>query len=157
MADMAQNTRDQQRVRRARRADPLPDSSGMPSDHVGVLLAGLVMMLIGWGGLYWLVTTQDVGLGPQIWGFFMLLHLAITGTVLPVVRFINVRFTRIDDDLPSGGVIVRESAWVGLFVVICAWLQILRALSAPVVLVILLVFIVLEAFIRSRESNDDEG
>ena len=153
---MAENSRQTRRQARRRRPEPIDEPQGMPPDHVGILFAGVLMMIGGWGGLFWLVTTQSVGLGPQIWSFFMFLHIAITGTVLPLIRFINVRFTRIDEELPPGGVIVRQSAWVGLFVVICAWFQIPRALSIPVLFFVGLVFIVLEGFIRSRELNADE-
>lgn len=134
--------------------DDLPEH--MPSDHAGVLIAALVMIVTGWGGLFWLVTTQTVGLGPQIWAFFVLLHIAVTGTVMPVVRFLNVRLTPLDDELPPGGVIVRQSVWVGLFVVICAWLQIPRVLSLPIIFFLILVFVVLEVFLRTRELRDDE-
>lgn len=132
------------------------DVEGTPPDHIGALLTGVVMMVLGWAGLFWLVTTQEVSLGPEIWLFFLLLHFAVTGTVMPVVRYLNVRFTRIDRPLPPGGVIVRQSVWVGLFVVLCAWMQIPRVLSVPVVFFLLLVFIVLEGFLRIRELNADE-
>ncbi len=131
-------------------------SGGVPPDHIGALITGVVMMIGGWAGLYWLVTTQQVSLGPPIWMFFILLHIAVTGTVMPLVRYLNVRFTRIDRPLPPGGVIVRQSVWVGLFVVICAWMQIPRVLSTPVIFFLLLVFIVLEGFLRIREINGDD-
>lgn len=132
------------------------NTRNMPPDHVGALITGTVMMVLGWAGLYWLVTTQPVSLGPEIWLFFVLLHIAVTGTVLPIVRYLNVRLTRVDRPVPPGGVIVRQSVWVGLFVVICAWMQIPRVLSVPVVFFLILVFIVLEGFLRLREINADE-
>lgn len=128
----------------------------IPPDHRGVLAAGLLMMVIGWLGLYQLVTTSLPRIGGPLWLFFLLLHLAVTGTVMPFVRYLNVRFTPVDAALPPGGVIVRQSIWVGLFVVACAWLQIPRALSWPVAFFLALVFIVLEIFLRSRELAADE-
>lgn len=131
-------------------------SEKMPADHRGVLFAGFIMMLIGWLGLYQLVTTSLPRIGGPLWLFFMLLHVAVTGTVMPFVRYLNVRFTPIDAPLPPGGVIVRQSVWVGLFVVTCAWLQIPRALSWPVAFFLALVFLVLEIFLRSRELGSNE-
>ncbi|MAS32453.1 MAG: hypothetical protein CL610_00515 [Anaerolineaceae bacterium] len=122
----------------------------IPSDHIGVLLAATVMIVGGWGGLYTLVTTTLPRVG-QRWLFFVLLHIAVTGTVLPFVRYLNVRFTPIDVPLPPGGVLVRQSVWVGLFVVTCAWLQIPRVLNPPIAFFIALVFVVIEVFLRSRE------
>lgn len=122
----------------------------IPSDHIGVLLAAAVMIVGGWGGLYTLVMTTLPRVG-QRWLFFVLLHIAVTGTVLPFVRYLNVRFTPIDVPLPPGGVLVRQSVWVGLFVVTCAWLQIPRVLNPPIAFFIALVFVVIEVFLRSRE------
>lgn len=129
-------------------------SNQMPADHMGVLLAALAMMLIGWGGLALLINTNPPRIGAELWSFFVLLHIAVTGTVLPFVRYFNVRFTRVAAPAPPGGVIVRQSVWIGLFAVICAWLQILRTLSVPVAFFVALVFIVLEAFLRTKEVNE---
>lgn len=126
-----------------------------PPDHVGVLIASLVMVVLGWGGLYWLVTTQIPRIGGELWLFFVLLHLAITGTAIPFVRYVNLRFTPIDVELPPGGIIVRQSVWIGLVVVAYSWLQILRALSIPVAFLLALVFIVIEAFLRMREIANE--
>ena len=125
--------------------------SGTPPDHIGLLAAALGMMLVGWGGLYWLVTTTLPRIGGELWLFFILLLMAITGTAIPIVRYINVRFTPLDIEVPPGGVIVRQSIWIGLFVVTCAWLQIPRALSLPMAIFLVFVLVVIEGFLRSRE------
>ncbi len=125
-------------------------TSKIPPDHIGVMIAALVMIVAGWGGLYTLITTTLPRVG-QRWLFFVLLHIAVTGTVLPFVRYLNVRFTPVDAPLPPGGVLVRQSVWIALFIVTCAWLQIPRVLNAPVAFFVALVFIVIEVFLRSRE------
>jgi hypothetical protein len=126
----------------------------MPPDHIGVMIAALIMMIGGWLGLYTLITTTLPRPGQQ-WLFFVLLHIAVTGTALPFVRYINLRFTPADVSLPAGGVLVRQSVWIGLFVVICAWLQILRVLNAPMAFFVALMFVVVEIFLRSREIADE--
>jgi hypothetical protein len=135
---------------------PLPalPSSKMPPDHIGVMIAGVLMMAGGWYGVYQLVTTALPRVGPR-WLFFVLLHIAVTGTVLPFVRYINLRFTPIDADPPPGGVMVRQSVWAGLFVVACAWLQIPRVLSLPIAFFLALALIVVEVFLRSRELANE--
>lgn len=130
---------------------PTPVTTSLPPDHIGLLVAAVVMMIIGWGGLYRLMTTTLPRIGGELWLFFILLLVAITGTAVPIVRYLNVRFTPMDVDVPPGGVIVRQSIWIGLFVVTCAWLQIPRALSLPLALFIILVLVVVEVFLRSRE------
>ncbi|NWF69554.1 MAG: hypothetical protein HXY40_10750 [Chloroflexi bacterium] len=129
--------------------------SSLPPDHIGVLLIAVVMMIGGWAGLFWLVTTRLPRIGGELWAFFALLTLAVTGTALPFVRYLNVRFTPIDRDVPSGGVLVRQSIWIALFVVTCSWLQILRTLSWPVAFFLVLVLVVIEIFLRSRELADE--
>ncbi len=126
-------------------------SSNMPPDHAGLLIAAVLMMLIGWLGLFQLISTTLPRIGGELWLFFGLLQIAVTGTAIPPIRFLNVRFTSLMDDVPPGGVIVRQSVWIGLFVVTCAWLQIPRALSLPLAVFVALVFIVVEIFLRTRE------
>lgn len=128
----------------------------IPPDHVGVLIAGVVMMVGGWAGIYQLVTTTLPRVG-QRWLFFLLLQLAVTGTVLPFVRYLNVRFTPIDDDLPPGGVLVRQSIWIGLFAMVCIWLQMPRRLNLPIAFFLALIFVVIEVFLRSREIRNERA
>jgi hypothetical protein len=132
--------------------DSLTQSSSArtPPDHVGILIASLILMVVGWGGLYQLVTTTLPRVG-QRWLFFVLLHIAVSATVLPFIRYLNIRFTPADYDLPPSGVIVRQSVWVGVFAVTCAWLQIPRVLSLPTAFFLALALIVIEVFLRSRE------
>lgn len=135
---------------------PGSDPDKMPPDHTGVLIAGAVFMLIGWGGLFQLVTTTLPRIG-QRWIFFLLLQMAITGTVLPFIRYLNVRFTPVTDDLPPGGVLVRQGIWVGLFIVICTWLQIPRILNLPIAFFLAVVLIGIEVFLRSREIRNERA
>lgn len=134
-----------------RRERPQNPNSSNPSDHRGLLVASLVLMLLGWFGLYELVSTSLPRIGGQLWLFFVLLQLAVVGTSLPIVRYLNVRFTPMDEEVPASGVIVRQSVWLALFVVTCAWLQIPRALTLPLAIFIGVVFLVVEIFLRTRE------
>jgi hypothetical protein len=129
--------------------------AGMPSDHVGVLIISALMFFGGWAGLYWLISTRLPRIGGELWAFFALLTIAVTGTALPFVRYLNVRFTPIHAELPSGGVLVRQSIWIALFVVTCAWLQILRTLSLPIAFFLGFVLVVIEIFVRSRETANE--
>lgn len=126
----------------------------MPPDHIGVMIAAFIMMVIGWGGLYILIDSVMPRVGPR-WLFFMLLLIATTGTILPLVRYLNARFTKSEHDLPPGGVLVRQSVWVGIFVVTCAWLQIPRVLTPPIAFFLGLVFVVIEVFLRFRELGNE--
>lgn len=143
--------------KRTSRRGRTPRPNRMPSDHVGVLVAALVMVVGGASGAFLLILNNPPRIGAELWLFFILLHMIITGVMIPLVRYVNVRFTPINADLPPGGIIVRQSVWIGLYVVIMAWLQILRVLSVPIAFFLGLVFIVLEGFLRSRELAQERA
>lgn len=130
---------------------PVRPSSG----HSGMLVAAAVMMMVGWGGLMQLITTTRPRIGGEIWLFFILLQMAVTGTAIPIVRYFSIRFMSAFAAAPLAGVIVRRSVWVGIMAVACAWLLIPRALSLSFALILLLMFIVIEIFLRSREMSHE--
>ena len=119
--------------------------------YIGIVVAAIMMMVLGWGGLYQLITTTIPRLGAEMWLFFVLLQVAVTGTAIPIVLYLNVRFTRTQSSSPNYVVIVRQSMWIGLFVVACAWLRIPRILSLPIASLLVLLFIGIEFVIRTRE------
>lgn len=120
-------------------------------DHAGLMLAAALMAVTGWIGLWLLVTTALPTAFPR-WLFFVCLYLAVTGTVLPFVRFLNLRFSRAGAP-PASSVILRQSVWVGLFVVACAWLQIPRVLNPVIALFLAISLLVIEIFLRVREQD----
>lgn len=124
-----------------------------PPDHIGLMTAAAVMIVVGLGGLYWLVIGSGSlpRIGGELWLFFVLLLTASSGLALPLIRFINVRFTPLHREVPSAGVIVRQSVWVGMWVVVCAWLQIPRLLTLPLAIFIAAALLMVELFLRSRE------
>lgn len=117
----------------------------------GLLLAALVMFVVGWGGLIYLIASARPRIGGEIWLFFILLQIAVTGTAIPPVRFITGRLAQADGGQPMTAVIVRRSVWIGMIAVICAWLLIPRYLSLPVLFILVVLFVVVEVFLRNRE------
>lgn len=132
----------------ARRPTPAPTQA--PRDHNGMLVTAIVLAIGSWLGLYQLITTELPRVGQRFL-FFMLLMVAVACTVVPFVRYLNVRFTPVIRPIPPSGVIIRQSVWVGLFAVMCAWLQIPRVLTLPIAFFLALALIVVEVFLRSRE------
>lgn len=112
-------------------------------------LTAALLALLGWGGLAGLVFNVDPRIGTlPLWGFFVLWLMALTGTALPFVRYLNRRFS----PEPVGADIqVRQAVWVGLFAAACAWMQrsgLLHSASAALLLVALAV---VEWLLRMRE------
>ena len=116
----------------------------------GVNFAAGLLMLVGWGGLYFLVQNVRPTAGPR-WYFFILMYIAVVGTSLPIVRFVNVRFRQQGNNI-SDAVILRQSLWIGLYVTIAAWLQILRVLGVVLAVLLALAFVAIEAFLGVREN-----
>jgi len=121
----------------------------------GVLLASLFMFVIGWGGLLNLVISTRPRIGGEIWLFFILLQIAVTGTAIPILCLVSQRLRPVNDRVPLAGVVVRRSVWIGIIVVTCAWLMIPRYMSAPILLILILLFVVIEVFLRNRELANE--
>ena len=102
----------------------------------------------GWVGLYFLITGSPPLAFPR-WLFFILLFVAVTGTAIPFSWLLNRRFGH---SPVTGGIILRQGMWFGLFSVIAAWLQIPRNLTGPIAFFLALSMIVIEIFLRLREQ-----
>lgn len=128
----------------------LPSAGG---EGRGVLLAALAMMLVGWAGLAALVATTRPRIGGEIWLFFILLQIAVTGSAIP---FFHMLSRYLAPGRPtSTGVVVRRSVWLGIWTVLCAWLMIPRYLTLPIACMLALLFLVLEVFLRNRELANE--
>lgn len=85
------------------------------------------------------------------WGFFALLILALTGTVLPIVYFFHRRFP--DQPPADASVIIRQSVWFGVYGATLAWLQLGRLVTVYVILGLAGGLFAIEYFIRLRERS----
>jgi hypothetical protein len=90
--------------------------------------SALFLMVAGWGGLAALIFVfQSPPFVWARWGFFGLWFMGLTGTALPIVYFLNLRFPT--DPPIEPGSIVRQAMWVGLYGCIIAWLQLGRVMA----------------------------
>jgi hypothetical protein len=113
-------------------------------------LSSLVLMLIGWGGLYLLLTETLPYVWPR-WGFFVLTLMAVTGTALPIVYFFHRRFP---DEAPAqAGVVVRQALWFGIYAAMLGWLQLGRLVTVYVILGLAGGLAAIEYLIRLRERS----
>lgn len=112
--------------------------------------AAFCLMLIGWGGLFLLIQYNPPTVWPR-WLFFFLSVLAVCGTALPVVAFLNRRFT--SKPAASTSTIMRQSLWFGIYFPTLAWLRMPRVLTPASALLIAIGIIVVEALLRLRERS----
>jgi hypothetical protein len=110
----------------------------------------IILALIGWGGLFVLVNLTIPTVGPR-WLFFFLGVLALTGTSLPAIAYLNKRFPTAPP--ATNGAIFREAIWVGIFFPTIAWLQLGRVLTPALALLLAIGLIAIEVLIRLRERS----
>ncbi len=114
------------------------------------LPAALILILAGWGGLIAVIRFSTPSGGAR-WLFFFTLMLALTGTVLPLVAFLNRRFSSLPPPTPL--VVLRQSLWVGIYVATLAWLQIGRVLNPVIAVMLGLGLVLIEWLLRLRERS----
>jgi hypothetical protein len=113
-------------------------------------LSALLLMIVGWGGLYLLITQTLPYVWPR-WGFFVLTLIALTGTVLPGVYFFHRRFS--GEKPAEANVLVRQALWVGVYGATLAWLQLGRLVTVYVILGLAAGLAAIEYFMRLREKS----
>lgn len=113
----------------------------------------IILVILGWGGLFLLFQRTMPTVGPR-WLFFFLWVLALTGTALPGVAFLNRRFPTVPP--ATSGIIIREAIWVGLYGATLAWLQLGRVLNLALAVLLASGFIAIEILVRLRERSQWE-
>ncbi|NPV85606.1 MAG: hypothetical protein HPY45_06305 [Anaerolineae bacterium] len=121
----------------------------IPSIHLFVL-TGIVLAIFGWGGLIWLVMFTLPYLGPR-WLLFFLVVVALSGTAMPVVAYINRRLS-VKHGFEANAV-VRQSLWVGIYADLLIWLQLGRVLTFNIAIYLLIGFAAIETLLRLRETS----
>lgn len=120
-----------------------------------ITLIAFIVGAAAWAGLAYTVTnyvpdSTTISLG------MVLAFIAITGTVLPPIHYLNYRFAgEIDEETvtrPDDWRIYRQSGMLGLLAAICLWFQLMRVLNWIIVLLLVGVFVLIEVFFRSRNE-----
>lgn len=126
-------------------------SSTPPSLRLGDYLPlSISLMAVGWGGLAYLIFFTLPTLGMR-WLFYFLAVLAFTGTALPMVAFLHVRFPGKKPTPVSS--VVRQALWAGIYFPTLAWLQVARVLTVGLAIFIALCFFVIEVALTMRERS----
>jgi hypothetical protein len=117
---------------------------------ISYLPAALILMVLGWGGLYY-VTNYTEPSGGTRWLFFFTAVLALSGTALPITAFLNRRFP---SNPPAGGaVITRQAVWAGIYLPILLWLRLGRVANVSLALLLAAGLILIEFLLRLRERS----
>jgi hypothetical protein len=111
------------------------------------ILPTLILLLIGWGGLYALALFTLPFVWAR-WGFFALWVIALTAAAFPVIYFVTTRFS---SEKMEPQVLVRRALWVGIFGATLAWLQLARLVNVYVILGLAFGLVAIESLLRLRE------
>lgn len=114
------------------------------------LPVAFILMILGWGGLYYIMAKTTPSGGTR-WAMFFAAIMAITGTVLPAIAFLNKRFPT--SPPATAFVVLRQSLWIGIYFPTLAWLQIGRVLTPMIALLLALGLILIEWLLRLIERS----
>lgn len=106
----------------------------------------LLTTALGWLGLIYLIYSTHPE-GVNRWLFFVLFFGSVTAASLGPAYYLNLRFARESPHQVRLMRALREGALVGLYLTLCAWLEMIRALNWANALVILGILVLLESFL----------
>ena len=114
----------------------------------GAILSSVLVAVLSWVCLGFLVNYTSPGTLTQP-VFLVLLFVALMATFVPVAFYFNRRFASSESGEDSLHA-VRQSGLAALFLVLCAWLRMIRSLSWPVALLLLGMLVSIEFFLLTR-------
>lgn len=114
-----------------------------------IIISGILLGGLGWAGLAYVILFNDPELGYR-WLFFFFIMLAVGGTALPAVAFLNRRFP--SEPVAGEGVILRQAVLVGLYFSLMVWLQQDRILNNAMIFFLAVGFVLVEVFLRMGEK-----
>lgn len=117
---------------------------------ISILPTAAILMVVGWIGLFAVITFMYPSGGTR-WLLFFSSVLALTGTILPLVAFLNRRFPT--NPPPTQIVILRQALWFGLYLPTLAWLQIGRVFTPALALLLAVGLAIIEWLLRLRERS----
>ena len=121
-----------------------------PPSFRGFLPLIIILLVLGWGGLFLLVNTTQPTLWPR-WLFFFLVVLGFTGLAMPAVVFMYQRFP--SEPPPEQKVIVRQSLWAGIYVALMVWMSLGQVFNLGLAILVMVGIAVIEVFLRLRERS----
>ncbi|MBN2043855.1 MAG: hypothetical protein JW757_02445 [Anaerolineales bacterium] len=110
----------------------------------------VVLLFIGFGGLFLLFNLTEPTLWPR-WLFFFMVVLGVTGLAMPVVLFIYHRFPT--GHTPSQRVILRQSLWAGIYAAFMIWLSLGQVFKLGVAAIVFVGIVLLEIVLRFGERS----
>jgi len=116
----------------------------------GYLPLIVILIFVGFGGLFILIILTQPTVWPR-WLFFFMVVMGFTGLALPVVVFLYHRFP--SGHIPAQGVIIRQSLWAGIYVALMIWLRLGQVFNLGVAVIVFVGITLLEIALRFGERS----
>jgi hypothetical protein len=129
---------------------PLKKSPPKPPFPAGLFLMAALFAVAGWAAVAAVILLTLPFLFPR-WLFYFALFVALTGTALPVMWYLNRRFTA--GRFPAEGVLVREALEAASLGVFLVWLQAGRMFTAFLGWAFFGAFLAVELLLRIYEYS----
>ncbi len=119
------------------------------------VISSIPIVLLSFAGLVYVLAylwpdPTTIFAQPQML-FFVFVFLGCGALTVPVTAYLNQRFAKADWLARDRARLLRQGSWVGLFVVLLAYLQLSKILSWTIALVLAAVFVLIETFLLTRE------
>ena len=114
-----------------------------------VKLVWIFLIALSWlGVVYILYSTRPEGV--NLWLFFLALFASFLTTSTPFAYYLHFRFAASKPERSRMLRALREGALVGFLIVLCAWLQMIRALNWMNGMIIFGILALLETFLLAK-------
>jgi hypothetical protein len=116
-------------------------------------LVAIALAVIGWVGLAYLINNFHPDLRGKV-AFLGLWSIALGSTAFPGIMALHRRLL----SASSSWTVMRQSAWIGIFGSLAAWLQMNRVLNVATAAILAGVFVILEVILslRARQEVQDD-
>jgi len=114
----------------------------------GAILGSVLVAILSWVCLGFLVSFTSPGTLTRL-AFLLLLFVALAATFVPIAFYFNHHFARSESG-EDGVRAIRQSGLAALFLVLCAWLRMIRSLNWAVALLVLGLLVSIEVIILTR-------
>jgi hypothetical protein len=137
------------------RFDPLQRSGELMQQTTSPPVSSFIpvtmfLTITGWGGLVAILATIPPTVWPR-WLFFFFSVLALTGTALPFIAFLNRRFP--SHPPVTSTIVIRQALWAGIYLPTLAWLQIPRVLTIAQAILLAVALLLIEWLLRLRDRS----